>query len=352
MNNNKLNYRVINLLAIIALVSLIIYLVGMCWGFIGKFLQVLAPFIVGFAFAYAFTPLVNWLEKKGIRKSISITLVVLGLVVFVGGLLLITLPMLYDQLSLLIKMIVKVLNNLDLKYHFNLGTYELKITDYLNTILGDVGSVVSSSGIDFINKSLGFTGRAIVGFVAFVYFLIDMDKIRNALKVWLLSFSKRAFEYIQLMDGEITNYLKGLEIFMVIQFFEYSFLFLITGHPNWLVLGVLACITTVIPYFGGLITNIIAIVLASVVSTKLVILTIIICLIFPQVDGYLISPKIYGKTTNVNPLIVIMAVSIGGSLAGMWGIIAALPVYLLIRTTYHFFEKDLKKGMVIVKRTI
>ena len=350
--DKKLNYRIINMVAIIALIYLLVHTIGVCWGIIGSALQLLAPFIVGFAFAYAFTPLVKWLEGKGIRKGLSITIVVLGLVLFLGGLLIITLPMLYDQLSLFVKMIVEVLKNLDIKYDFNLGNYELKITDYLNTILGDVGSLVSASGIDFINKSLGFTGKAIVGFVAFVYFLIDMDKIRSTLKIWLQSFSKRGFEYIQLMDGEITNYLKGLEIFMVIQFFEYSFLFLVTGHPNWLVLGILACITTVIPYFGGLITNIIAIVLASVVSTKLVILTIIICLIFPQVDGYLISPKVYGRTTNVNPLIVIMAVSIGGSMAGMVGIIAALPVYLLIRTTYYFFEKDLKKGMGNLKRTI
>ena len=81
-------------------------------------------------------------------------------------------------------------------------------------------------------------------------------------------------------------------------------------------------------------------------------MTVIICLIFPQLDGYLISPKVYGKTNNVNPLITIMAVSIGGTLAGMVGIIVALPCYLLIRTTYNFFKKDLKKGMDIVKETI
>ena len=47
-----------------------------------------------------------------------------------------------------------------------------------------------------------------------------------------------------------------------------------------------------------------------------------------------------------------MAVSVGGTLAGITGIIVALPVYLLIRTTYRFFRRDLKKGMVIVKETI
>ena len=348
----KLDYRIINVLAVVALIYLVVSIAGVCWGLLGKVFHVLSPFIIGFVFAYAFTPLVKFLEKKGIKKGIAITIVILGLVLFLGLFLWITLPLLYDQLSLFLKMILEVLNNLDVKYDFNLGNYELKIADTLNAILKDVGSIVSSSGIDFINKSIGFVGKFIVGFVAFVYFLIDMDKIRDFVKDNLLSFSKRGYEYVSLMDNEITNYLKGLEIFMVIQFFEYSFLFLITGHPNWLILGILACITTVIPYFGGLITNIIAIILASVVSTKLVILTILICLIFPQLDGYLISPKVYGKTTNVNPLIVIMAVSIGGTLANVVGIIAALPVYLFIRATYLFFKKDLKKGMGMVKRTI
>lgn len=139
---------------------------------------------------------------------------------------------------------------------------------------------------------------------------------------------------------------------MIIQLFEYSILFLIIGHPNWLILGILACITTIIPYFGGLATNVLAIITASLISTKLFVATIIICLIFPQLDGYLISPKVYGKTNKVNPLITIMAVSIGGTLMGIIGIIAALPCYLLLRTTYQFFKKDLKKGVGLVKNKI
>ena len=206
--------------------------------------------------------------------------------------------------------------------------------------------------MDLLGKSFDFIGKFIVGFVGFIYFLMDMNTIRARVKELLLSINKRSFKYIKCMDEEITDYLKGLGIFMVIQLFEYSFLFLIIGHPNWLILGVLACITTVIPYFGGLITNIIAIILASVVSLPLVIATTIICLIFPQLDGYVISPKVYGKTNNVNPLITIMAVSIGGTIAGVPGIIIALPVYLLIRETYHFFKKDLKEGIDKVKESI
>ena len=75
-------------------------------------------------------------------------------------------------------------------------------------------------------------------------------------------------------------------------------------------------------------------------------------MIFPQLDGYVISPKVYGKTNNINPLITIMVVSIGGTLFGFVGIVIALPCYLLLRTTYHFFKGDLKKGISKVKGAI
>lgn len=352
MFNNKINYGIVNLAALMLLLYIGVTNIGLWIDILGKCISVLAPFIIAFAFAYAFTPLVRWLDKKGLNKGIAITIVVIGLVVIVLGIIALTLPLLYDQLKLLAKTVVEVMKNFDNKYNINLGTYEIEITDYLNDILKNIGSVAGASTVDIVNKSLGFIGKFIVGFVGFIYFLIYMENIRNTLKAILKASNKRAFNYIRLMDTEITNYLKGLETFMVIQLFEYSLLFLIVGHPNWLVLGILACITTIVPYFGGLITNIIAIILASVISSKLFILTIIICLIFPQLDGYIISPKVYGRTNNVNPLITIMAVSIGGTLAGPVGIIVALPCYLLLRTTFNFFKMDLKKGMVKVKETI
>jgi len=350
MFKNKLNYRIINFAALMLLLYIGVTNIGIWWGILTKIVKVLAPFIVGFAFAYALTPLVRFLDKK-LPRGMAVIIVILGCVLVILGMIAITLPLLYDQLSLLIKMIIEVLNNFSDKFNINVGSFEIKITDYLTDTLKEIGAMTGSTTMSVLSKSFDFIGKFIVGFVGFVYFLIDMDKIRGSLK-GLLSSNKKSLEYVKCMDVEITNYLKGLEIFMVIQLFEYSFLFFIIGHPNWLVLGLLACLTTVIPYFGGLITNIIAIILASVVSLPLVIATTIICLIFPQLDGYLISPKVYGKTNNVNPLITIMVVSIGGTVAGMTGIIVALPIYLLIRTTYNFFKGDLKKGMNIVKETI
>ena len=352
MFKNKLNYRVINCAALMLLLYIGFSNIGLWWQVFQKCVSVLSPFIVGFAFAYAFTPLVRFLERKGVNHTVSILLVIFGLIFLAVLLFTMTLPVIYNQLILFIKMVLELFDSLGGNVPINFGTFEIKVTDYLNDVLKEVGSATSSTTIGFLGQFIGFFGQFIVGFVGFVYFLVDMDKIRAGVKKILMNYNKRFFQYINCMDIEITNYLKGLEIFMVIQFIEYSLLFFIIGHPNWLILGLLACVTTVIPYFGGLITNFVAILLASIVSIPLTIATIVICLIFPQLDGYVISPKIYGKTNNVNPLITIMVVSIGGTLAGAWGIVIALPCYLLIRTTYNFYKKDLVKSVSIVKKSI
>lgn len=352
MLKNRINYKLLNITALMLLLYIGLSNINLWIGIVTKILSLLAPFIVAFTFAYAFTPVVKMLEAKGVRKWLAVTVVVLSLVLIVGGLLAIVLPMFYEQTSLLAKSIIEILENFGDKFHLNLGRFEIEVADYLNDAVKSIGSVASSTTLDILSKSVNFIGKFIVGFVGFIYFLADMDKIRKGFKELLLSLNKRLYKYVKCMDTEIGNYIKGLGIFMIIQLFEYSTIYFIVGHPNWLILGILACLTTVIPYFGGLATNLLAIITASLVSTKLFIATIIVCLIFPQLDGYLISPRVYGRTNNVNPLITIMAVSIGGTLMGVVGIIIALPCYLLVRTTYQFFRKDLKKSMVIVKESI
>ena len=71
------------------------------------------------------------------------------------------------------------------------------------------------------------------------------------------------------------------------------------------------------------------------------IMTILICIICPILDGNVIGPKIYGMSNKLHPLVVIFAVSAGGMIAGFWGIVLSLPIAIFIRTTYRFYEKDI-----------
>ena len=58
-------------------------------------------------------------------------------------------------------------------------------------------------------------------------------------------------------------------------------------------------------------------------------------------DGYVINPLVYGKTNKVHPIVVISAVFAGGILGGIFGIIASLPIAIIIMTTYKFYKDDL-----------
>ncbi len=352
MKKDKLNYKIINLTALMLFLYITVTNIGTWYNIIGKIVQIIFPFIVAFTIAYALSPVVNFLTKKKLPKWLSVLTVVLIIILFIFFIAITILPLVYDQLISLSKNLDKASDIISSKFDLNLGNIEGNVSKYLDTIIKNIDKIITDGAYSFISKSVGVVGNIIVGFVSMIYFFSYMDDIRLAVKNFFSDISKRSFNYVKCVDMEIGNYIKGLAIFMVIQFFEYSVLFRIVNHPNWLILGILACITTVIPYFGGLITNIIALILASVTTKYTFLGTLLICLVFPQLDGYLISPKVYGKTNNVNPLITIMAVSVGGTLAGMVGIIAALPIYLLIRTTYKFFIRDLKEGVKNLKDSI
>jgi len=341
MFKNKLNFKLLNLLMLAAIIYIGFNTINYWSGFINKIIGIIIPFIISFALAYAFYPCVRKLQEKGVRKGLAVALVVITILCIIITLFSITIPLVYEQLILLSKIIGDVITDISSKFALNLGEFQSTINTSLNKIITNLGDYISTGTIDFVGKSVGILTNAIIIAIVSVYLLFDMDKIRYRAKTILKRINNRAFEYARAVDHELGNYLQGLVIFMGIQLIEYTVLFWIVGHPNWLLLGILASLTTVIPYFGGLVTNIIAVILASVVSPKLFILTTIICLVFPNVDGYIISPRVYGKTNNINPIWNIFVVFAGGVLWGFIGIVIALPLYIVINCTYKFFKKDI-----------
>jgi len=352
MFKNRLNYQLVNILLLMLVLYLGVSTIGVWGGLFLRFLGIIFPFIIAFAIAYGLHPFVKYLEKKGVRKQLAVTIIVISVLLLAAVLLSITLPLIYDQLILFSKMVIEVLQDISSKFDINLGDFQITISDTLNDLIKSLGTFISNGTFDLVGKGIDYITKTIIIIIVSIYFLADMDKIRKGTKEFLMSFKGRVFRYVKSLDYEIGQYFHGLIIFMLIQLVEYCLVFWIVGHPNWLLLGILACVTTIIPYFGGLITNIIAVITASVVSTPVFVGTIIICLIFPQLDGYVISPKIYGKTNNINPLWSIFAVMIGGSIGGFIGIVIALPIFILLNSTYHFFRQDIKRKMEQVKEAI
>ncbi len=349
MYKNRINYKLLNLLILMGLLYIIVTNIGTWYNILGSIFSVCFPFILAFGIAYALNPVVRKLVSKGLSRSLAVTIVVILVTAIIIALLVITLPLLYNQLITFANSFGKVIEDIGDKFNINLSSLEDIGGGYLDSLIASIGNVVKDGTIDIVGKTASVIGKVIITFVVAIYFLAYMDKIRSVVGEFLKKTKYKFYRYVRAVDYELSNYLKGLLLFMIIQFFEYSLVFFIVGHPNWLLFGVLASLTTVIPYFGGLITNLLALLTASVISPSLFVATVVICLIFPQLDGYVISPRVYGKTNNINPLVTIMMVSIGGTVFGVLGIIIALPIYIVISSSYRFFKNDIKKGVKKVK---
>ena len=346
---NRLNFKLLNLLIIIAIVCLLYLIKGLWIGIVVNIFKIIAPFLLAFAISYVIYPIVKKLIDAGAPKWLSILAVcILG----IGALLIIiilTVPLLYEQILLFISNISVFLSDVSSRYEINFGNLQSSLTNFSSDIISSLGSSISSGAISALSSSFGVLSSAIVVIAAAIYFLIDMNKIRATISKKLLQRNKRTFQYIERLDEELTKYIGGMGLNIIIQMVEYTLAFAIIGHPNYLILGFLSGISAIIPWFGGFIVAILSLLVSSVISTKMFLLTIIICIICPILDGNVIGPKVYGKTNSLHPLLVIFAVSAGGMIAGFWGIIISLPVAIVIKTTYIFYENDIYKRVQKMK---
>ena len=182
MFRDKLNFKLLNLLILLVIIYIIVSTSNWWGSIIGKVISIIFPFVVSFAIAYAFYPLVKKLQNKGVRKTLAVTLVITVTTALFLGLIIITVPIVYDQLLTLSKLVAKVLQDLSTKFSLDLGGFENSITNILNDIITSLGTYISNGTIDFVGKSVNFFTKFIIIYIVSIYFLASMDKIRRNTK--------------------------------------------------------------------------------------------------------------------------------------------------------------------------
>ncbi len=337
MLKNKLNYRLIN----ITLICVIIYLIYKSrnlWLIIFRTInKIFLPFIFAFFIAYIFYPLLTYLKNKKIPKSLALlmlVLLVIGTIIVIGVMLF---PTLFNQIISLINYIITFVNQISFKYNIDLLDFE----KYLYEIVKSLGEYLSNGVISLINNSINYITQTLVISTLSIYFLNDMDKIRKRIKKMLIKNRQHNFDFFKEVDTEMHKYFLAFFKIIIISFFEYTIIYMIIGHPNAIILGILVAILGVIPYIGGVITNIIAGITAFTIGTDLFIKTLISFMILSVIDGYVINPLVYGKSNKIHPLIIIFACLTGGILGGILGMIISLPITIICITVIKFYKNDL-----------
>ena len=223
---------------------------------------------------------------------------------------------------------------------------ESQISDILNLteFTNFFANLVSATGSVFM-------GTFIILFLTF-YFLLE-DKLSK--RFVLLLTPEEHMENMDriLSDSKIllTRYFHGILLEVIIMMTIESTGLLIFGVPNAVLIGFFGGLMNVIPYLGPLIGVILGVVLASLSELSLgnydmvpiTILTVIaVFAVANLIDNLVLQPQIYSRSTKAHPVEVFLVIIIGGKLAGIAGMILAIPTYTVIKIIAREFAQRMK----------
>ena len=121
----------------------------------------------------------------------------------------------------------------------------------------------------------------------------------------------------------------GVIFFVVLSIFRF---------PYALLISLLTSITALIPIFGALIAMVIGAILIATINPLQALLFIVLFLIIQQIEGNVIYPKVVGKSVGLSPIWTLLAVTVGGNLFGILGMLIGLPLASIV---YALIKKDI-----------
>ncbi|MEF2781587.1 AI-2E family transporter [Erysipelotrichaceae bacterium HCN-30851] len=317
------------------------------WGSWASMAQsIFQPFLIGFVLAYIMHPLVEFLEKKGIPKNFSILAIWVCVLVVMIAILVLVMPMLYEKLNeFMVSMIdgvVWISNKIKTLGNMNDFSLVNSITNNIVALLesyDDWFPQIVSSLPGLMNSVIGVVTNALFSVIIAIYMLFDFERIKQGIRKICQLFFNDCEPYLSEIDQNVSVYIRSMIIIMLIKFVEYSTFYFMIGHPDWLIIGLLTSILSIIPYIGGAIANSIGIITALTLPPSNIIALIMGILILSNVDAYVISPLVHEKRSSVGPLITLLAVFAGGVIMGPIGIMASMPVAIAWKTALDVYEK-------------
>ena len=299
---------------------------------------IILPFVIGGFITYLLHPIVEKLHEKGLHRGLAIIFIY---IIFFGGIgigLYKGIPAIIDQLKDLsenapafaeqYRSWIDTLQShtrawpdgLQVRMNEGIDTFEKKMDSLLTIIVNIL--------MKFLNSALIML---IIPFIAF-YMLKDFALIKRA--VWYITpkkWRKKGTLFLKDVDESLGSYIRGQLLVCVIIGSISALLFWVFDLKYPLLLGLIVGATNVIPYFGPIIGAVPAVIIATTTSIKLVIITLVIVFGLQFLEGNILSPYIVGKSLHMHPLVIMVALTAGGEIGGILGLILAVPVLAVLK---------------------
>ena len=332
---------------------------------ISIFISYISSFIWAFGIAYLLNPIMVNIEKKfHTKRAVTLLIIyicVLGIIVF--SITILT-PNISNSIRDFTASTPEYISKTRIWFYKNMDKVQLLDKYGVTKYLDDTALKLMSNLSEYLNTGInvafltavGFTSsfmKFILGFVVSLYLLKDKETLILNIKKLIyamfrkenadafLTFSKEA-NYI--FSGFVIGKFIDSVIIGIICFVGLSILRI----PNVILISLIVGITNMIPYFGPLIGMVPAFFITLFFSPIKAFWVLVFIIILQQFDGLYLGPKILGKSVGLSPLLIILAILIGGGTFGVLGMFLAVPTMAIVLLILDRFinrklvEKDIE----------
>ncbi len=326
--------------------------------FFYKLRGVLWPFVFAFFIAYILNPWVDFFQRRRLSRTVSVVIVFALVSIILLATMLILVPQIMNEYAHVREKLPQYIEVVRSKLmprvqtwlqdhpdiYTNLQNYYEKtlkprIPTFLTPILRFLGSMFSG----FVNFIVEMLNVLLVPVLAF-YMLADFPKIKQR---FMELFPPRHQPVVQTkineVDDALGGYLRGQLTVSLCLAVIYIIGLLILGVPLAIPIGIFSGLANMVPYLGFIMGISLSFIFSFVDNQdwhRLVWIVVVYSLA-QLMEGVLISPLIVGKRTGLPPVLIMLALVVGGTLFGFMGMILAVPVFAMasvfIKSAYYWY---------------
>jgi predicted PurR-regulated permease PerM len=324
---------------------------------------VIPPLLIAIAVVYLLNPLVSALERRGVPRVAGAGIVYVLFLCIVALVVSLLVPVVTRQVSQVIDhfpdyladaqaYIRRVAARFGQEPDFRLDAEQVR--QWLSA--GENRQAVTR----YLTGLRSFTTSLLSGLIIFVlgpvmafYLLVDLPRLRRG--AMALVPPARRQEITSLMDriGQaVGGFFRGQLLVALFVGVASSIGLWAIGLPFWLLVGMVAGVFNLVPLVGPFIGGALAVIIALIDGQPLTALwAALVLLAVQQIDNHLISPNVMGRTVQLHPVVVMLALLVGASFAGLFGMLVIVPlvavakiVFLFMWSKYVDYGEELTQG--------
>jgi len=301
--------------------------------------QVLILILVSLILAVGFQPTIAWLERKGFRRGTAVGLMSLAAVLIVGGFFALIVPKIIQEVA---QLVAKAPDYIARAQHENRFIADLNTRFDLIAKVQSLAGKLPSTALSLFRSFTSFLFNTLTIAILTLYFTSAMPRLRAGVSRLLRRQERESFESIlEESTQRVGGYIIGNIVISIVAGALAFLALLLIGVPYAAALAFWVALTDLIPTVGATLGAVVCVVVAAFGGVAEILETIVYFIVYQQVENYVIAPRVMKRAIEMSAAAVIVAVLIGGSLAGFLGALLALPAAAVIKIAVnHLFIQE------------